>query len=69
MLGLGYGELLIILVIVLIVFGGKKLPELAKGLGQSIKEFKKSSKDEPEPEPAKPAEAKKPETTATPGAH
>ncbi len=60
--GFGGGELLIILLILLVLFGGSKLPSLAKGLGQSIKEFKKASKDDPEPEPAKPAEAKKPET-------
>ena len=62
-MGLGATELVVILVILLILFGGTKLPGLAKGLGQSIKEFKKSSKDdpEPEPEPVKAAEAKKPE--------
>jgi sec-independent protein translocase protein TatA len=62
-MGLGAPELIIILVIMLVLFGGAKLPGLAKGIGQSIKEFKKASKDEPEPEPAKPAivEAKKPE--------
>lgn len=66
--GLGPTELIVILVILLVLFGGSKLPGLAKGLGQSIKEFKKSSKDDPEPEPAKPAatEAKKPETTVRP---
>ena len=53
-LGLGAPELIIILVIMLVLFGGAKLPGLAKGLGQSIKEFKKASKDDPEP--AKPAE-------------
>ena len=58
---LGMPELVIILVILLVLFGGSKLPGLAKGLGQSIKEFKKSSKDE-EPEPAKPDEVKKSET-------
>jgi len=38
---LGTGELVIILVIVLVVFGGSKLPKLARSLGQAQKEFKK----------------------------
>jgi sec-independent protein translocase protein TatA len=59
---LGAPELIIILVILLVLFGGAKLPGLAKGLGQSIKEFKKSTKDDDEPEPAKPDEVKKSET-------
>jgi sec-independent protein translocase protein TatA len=60
-MGLGMPELIIVLVIMLVLFGGAKLPGLAKGLGQSIKEFKKASKDEPE-EP-KVVEAKKVEPT------
>ena len=40
MLGLGYQELLLILVIALVLFGGSKLPELAKSLGKSMREFK-----------------------------
>lgn len=47
--GLGTTELIVILVILLVLFGGAKLPSLAKGLGQSIKEFKKASKEEDEP--------------------
>jgi len=43
--GLGWPEILIILVIVLLLFGAKKLPELARSLGKSINEFKKG-KDE-----------------------
>lgn len=39
---LGTGEILIILCIILILFGGKKLPEFAKHLGQGIREFKKA---------------------------
>jgi len=39
----GGGEIILILAIVLILFGAKKLPELAKGLGQGIKEFKKAT--------------------------
>ena len=38
----GHFELLIILVIVLLLFGGKKIPEVAKGLGRGIREFKKA---------------------------
>ena len=37
----GYQELIIILVIVLLIFGGSKIPELARGLGKGIREFKK----------------------------
>lgn len=57
--GLGAPELIVILVILLVLFGGAKLPGLAKGLGQSIKEFKKSAKDEPEPEKPAATEPKK----------
>jgi len=50
----GGGEWVMILLVVLLLFGGTKLPSLAKGLGQSIKEFKKASKED---EPASKAEA------------
>lgn len=43
--GIGGPELLIILVIILLLFGAKKLPELAKGLGKSMKEFKKATQE------------------------
>ncbi|MBC7368037.1 MAG: twin-arginine translocase TatA/TatE family subunit [Undibacterium sp.] len=66
-LGMGAPELGIILIILLVLFGGSKLPSLAKGLGQSIKEFKKSSKDDPEEE--KTPEAKKTEATKTHGSN
>jgi sec-independent protein translocase protein TatA len=56
--GIGGTELLIILALALLLFGGTKLPSLARGLGQSVKEFKKASKDDPEDDD-KPAEAKK----------
>ena len=42
---IGPTELIIIFVIILLIFGGKKLPELAKGLGKGIREFKKASKE------------------------
>ncbi|MCT7527790.1 twin-arginine translocase TatA/TatE family subunit [Aliarcobacter cryaerophilus] len=41
-------QLLVIVLIVLILFGGKKIPELAKGLGSGIKNFKKAVKEDDE---------------------
>jgi sec-independent protein translocase protein TatA len=41
----GGGQILLILVIVLVLFGAKKIPELAKGLGLGIKEFKKATRE------------------------
>ena len=45
MLGLGIQEILIILVVALVVIGPKKLPELAKGLGRAVREFKRATDD------------------------
>jgi sec-independent protein translocase protein TatA len=42
---LGGGEIILVLALVLILFGARKLPELAKGLGQGIKEFKKATRE------------------------
>ncbi len=42
MFGLGASELLLVFAIVILLFGSKKIPELAKGIGQGINEFKKS---------------------------
>ena len=42
---IGIQELLVILIIVVLLFGAKKIPELAKGLGTGIKEFKKASNE------------------------
>ena len=53
MFGLGIQELLIIFVILIFLFGAKKLPELAKGLGSGIRDFKKAVNEEPAPEPEK----------------
>ena len=41
--GLGTGEIIVVLFLVLLLFGGKKLPELARGLGKGIREFKDAS--------------------------
>ena len=48
MLGLGMQELIIILVIVLILFGAKRLPELAGGMGKAIRNFKKGMNEQEE---------------------
>jgi sec-independent protein translocase protein TatA len=42
---LGGGEVILIFCVILLLFGAKKLPELAKGLGTGIKEFKKATRD------------------------
>ena len=44
-MSLGFGEILVILFIVLLLFGAKRLPELAKGLGQGMREFKKATSE------------------------
>lgn len=43
---IGMPQILLILAIVLLLFGGKKIPELMKGLGSGVKEFKKAAKDD-----------------------
>lgn len=45
MFGIGFQELLVILLILLLLFGANKIPELARGLGKAIGEFKKSVND------------------------
>lgn len=56
-MGLGGPELIMIGVVVLLLFGGKKLPELMRGLGKGINEFKNAKdgvlKDDAEPSPVK----------------
>lgn len=59
MFNLGGWEWVILLVIVLIVFGVGRLPEIGGAIGKSIREFREASKEEPTPQPAtgdKPAE-------------
>ncbi len=45
MFGLGSTEMILILVVILFFFGAKKLPELARGLGKGIREFKDASRE------------------------
>jgi sec-independent protein translocase protein TatA len=48
---IGPMELMLVLGVAVLFFGGKKLPELAKGLGEGIKNFKNAMKEEPPPPP------------------
>ena len=71
---IGWPETVAILVVVLILFGAKKLPEMAKGLGQGIKEFKKATREvnddlqraieDETPEPPRPAPRAEPRAQA-----
>ncbi len=56
---MGTQELVIILVIVLVIFGGRKLPDLARSVGESIGEFRKSTKEAMSDEDEKPSEGDK----------
>lgn len=44
---IGLTEIILVLVVVVLLFGGRKIPELMKGIGQGMKEFKKASKFDP----------------------
>lgn len=56
---------LVILAVVVLLFGAKKIPELAKGVGQGIKDFKKAIKEDEAKENVEQVEAKQPEATTT----
>ena len=45
MFGLGTGEIILILIVILVLFGGKKIPEVMQGLGKGLREFKRASRD------------------------
>jgi sec-independent protein translocase protein TatA len=57
----GATEIILILVVVVLLFGGRKIPELMKGIGQGMKEFKKASHVEDEPEKTTPETKEKEE--------
>ncbi len=58
--GLGMSELVIILLIVIVIFGASRLPQLGKGLGEGIRNFKGSLKGGPEEDTEKESEHKTP---------
>ena len=59
---IGAGEIIIIALVVLLLFGGKKIPELMKGLGKGVKSFKDGMNEVTNPEePAKPEELREEE--------
>ncbi len=47
--GIGFSELLLIFLIIMLLFGAKKLPEFAKGMGQALREFRKAAREIEEP--------------------
>ena len=61
-MNLGAPELILIFLVILVLFGAKKIPELAQGLGKGVKEFRKAMKDvqeDTDPDAAKKTEEKK----------
>ena len=73
MFGLGFPELILIFVIVIVIFGTSRIPELGKGLGEGIRNFKKGIKEDDDKEeeekeklPAKSTAARKKEPEAKP---
>lgn len=64
MFGLGTQEIMLILIIVMVVFGASKLPTIGKGMGEAIRNFKKSVKDVEDATDITPIAAKKEEPVA-----
>jgi TatA/E family protein of Tat protein translocase len=62
MFGLGTSEIILIAIVILVLFGAKKIPDMMQGLGKGIREFKKASKDIEE-DITRPSENKPSETT------
>jgi sec-independent protein translocase protein TatA len=68
-IGLGINELLVILLIVLVLFGASRVPQLMRGLGQGIREFKGALNDDDKSETAKPADEDGEKQPPLPAAH
>ena len=58
--GLGPTELIVVLVIILVVFGAGKLPDIASGLGKGLKDFKKAMEEPDKPDPEEPPDQTSP---------
>lgn len=70
MFGMGHWEILIILVVILLIFGAKRIPEMAQGLGKGIREFRTAMRDVQEeidinPPPATPPPTQAPTQTVS----
>ena len=56
----GVTEIILIILVVVLLFGGRKIPELMKGIGQGMKEFKKASRVEDDPDKVKTESSEEP---------
>jgi sec-independent protein translocase protein TatA len=63
---LGFTEILILLLILVLFFGAKRIPEIGQSIGKGIKEFKRGLKDETKVEPSEPADASVPASGGPP---
>ena len=50
---LGFGELLVIVIIIIVLFGAKRIPDLIQGIGKGVREFRKASRGDDEPDDSK----------------
>lgn len=67
MFGLGWGEILVIVVVVLLLFGARRIPEVMRSLGKGVKEFKKGMKDISTDDEEKPSKGEPPKQDTSQG--